>query len=72
MSQPIAEIFAFHAKNNCQWCGGATKKECVTVSFKAGLLEKSVVCIKCLRNAMRVNALQSPTSQSGKVTEPTN
>ncbi|MEZ6131113.1 MAG: hypothetical protein R3C59_20770 [Planctomycetaceae bacterium] len=58
MSQPIAEIYAFHAKHNCQWCGGTTKKECVTVTFKAGLLDQSVVCIKCLRNAMRVNALQ--------------
>jgi hypothetical protein len=63
MNKPIAEIFAFHAKNNCQWCGGTTKKECVTVSFKAGLLDKSIVCTKCLRNALRVNALQPPVGQ---------
>lgn len=69
MILPIAEIYAFHAKANCQWCGGATKKECVTVTFNAGLLDKSQVCIKCLRNALRVNALQTNGSQSGKATE---
>lgn len=58
MSQSIAEIHGFHTKSQCQWCGGNTKKECVTVSFRAGLLQKSVVCIKCLRNALRVNSLQ--------------
>mgnify|MGYP007059516299 CR=1 FL=1 len=68
MNQPIAEIFAFHAKANCQWCGGTTKKECVTVTFKAGLLDKSQVCIKCLRNAMRVNALQPQSSQPAQKT----
>lgn len=71
MNQPIAEIHAFHAKANCHWCGGTTKKECVTVTFKAGLLEKSVVCIKCLRNAMRVNALQPQASQTQKTFEGT-
>lgn len=64
MSQSIAEIHGFHTKSHCQWCGGNTKKECVTVSFKAGLLQKSVVCIKCLRNALRVNSLQPTESQS--------
>lgn len=63
MKQTIAEIHEFNSKSLCQWCGGSSKKECVTVSFKAGLLDEAVVCIKCLRNALRVQSnAKQPTS----------
>jgi hypothetical protein len=61
MANTIAEIHQFHSKCLCQWCGGSSKKECVTVTFNAGLLQQAVVCIKCLRNALRVNSLQGET-----------
>ena len=65
MKQSIAEIHEFNSKALCQWCGGNSKKECVTVSFKAGLLAEAVVCVKCLRNALRVNSMakQAPPSK---------
>lgn len=56
MKHVIAEIHDFKSNSLCQWCGGKSKKECVTVSFKAGLLDEAVVCVKCLRNALRVQA----------------
>ncbi|TWT51745.1 hypothetical protein KOR42_34320 [Thalassoglobus neptunius] len=63
MKQTIAEIHGFNSKALCQWCGGNSKKECVTVSFKAGLLDEAIVCVKCLRNALRVQSMQKqPTS----------
>lgn len=64
MSQSIAEIHGFHTKSVCQFCGGNTKRDCVTVSIKAGLFQKSVVCMKCLRNALRVKSLQPATQSS--------
>ncbi len=57
MKRTIAEIHDFQSKALCQWCGGNAKKECVTVSFKAGLLDEAIVCVKCLRNALRVNSM---------------
>lgn len=68
MKPVIAEIHDFKSNLLCQWCGGKSKKECVTVSFKAGLLEEAIVCVKCLRNALRVHSIakQSEASKPGK------
>lgn len=64
MKRLIAEIHEFQSKALCQFCGGSSKKECVTVSFKAGLLKEAVLCVKCMRNALRVDSLAKPSRQS--------
>jgi len=63
MKRTIAEIHEFQSKALCQFCGGNAKKECVTVSFKAGLLKEAVLCVKCMRNALRVDSLAKPSRQ---------
>lgn len=64
MKTVIAEIHEFNSKTLCQWCGGTSKKECVTVSFVAGLLDEAIICVKCLRNALRVHSLAKQTTES--------
>ena len=67
MKPVIAEIHDFKGNSLCLWCGGKSKKECVTVSFKAGLLDESVLCIKCLRNALRVQGTPKQATSSKPV-----
>lgn len=67
MKPVIAEIHDFEKNSLCQWCGGKSKKECVTASFKAGLLDEAIICIKCLRNALRVQSMAKQTEASKPV-----
>lgn len=55
-TNPIAQITDFHDDQSaatCLWCGKGGR-ECVQVSFAAGLIRAAVLCMPCLTNALRV------------------